>query len=236
MSLKRDEYVLRNLVKVWTEFEANLNSIPFIDKINKGKLRTDDYKIWLLNHRQQVIEGSRWITLAASSITHRYADLRSRFIMHAAAEHKDYKLLEDNYIAMGGSQAEIECYPKNIGAEALSAFMFYQASQPDPFHLLGAMFIIEGLGQRKAGEWGGLIKQQLQLSDAQVSFLLYHGKNDESHMDEFYEILSSGILEMDGLADHIIKTSKVVTKLYQLQLELMHDKTKASRGEPDNER
>ncbi len=33
--------------------------------------------------------------------------------------------------------------------------MFYKASAPNPFDLLGGMFIIEGLGNRLAGKWGG---------------------------------------------------------------------------------
>jgi hypothetical protein len=32
--------------------------------------------------------------------------------------------------------------------------MFHEASRPNPFGLLGAMFIIEGLGSIKAAEWG----------------------------------------------------------------------------------
>lgn len=219
MTVKNKEYVMRHLVKTWTEFDNNLNVIPVIDKINRGKFRIEDYKLWLLNHRQQVIEGGRWIARAASSITNHHAELRSTFLKHAVTEHTDYKMLESNYISLGGNLADIEKYPKNIGSEALSAFMFHQASQPDPFNLLGAMFIIEGLGQRKALEWGAKIQKQLKLHEDQVSFLLYHGKNDSAHMDEFEKILSCGILEIDGIADNIIKTARVTARLYQLQLE-----------------
>lgn len=55
---------------------------------------------------------------------------------------------------------------------ALSAFMFHQASKPNPIDLLGAMFIIEGIGKRLAGYWGEMIKEQLALNEDQVSFLL----------------------------------------------------------------
>jgi len=43
--------------------------------------------------------------------------------------------------------------PANVGSCALSAFVFHRAGQPDPVDLLGAMFVIEGLGLRKAGFW-----------------------------------------------------------------------------------
>ena len=83
---------------------------------------------------------------------------------------------------------------RTSAAEALHAFIFHRASQPNPFDLLGAMFIIEGLGQKKASEWGKQIRDQLGLKSEQVSFLLYHGENDEAHMQEFEDTLTSGIL------------------------------------------
>ncbi len=219
MKHKNKEYVLRQLIKIWTDFDNQLGTIPIIKRLYRGKFRLEDYQLWLLNHRQQVIEGGRWIARAASSINHRYADIRSSFIKHAATEHKDYKMLEKNYLSVGGKQSDIENYPKNIGSEALSAFMFHKAAQPDPFQLLGAMFIIEGLGQKKATEWGALIQKQLNLDEDQVSFLLYHGKNDDDHLQEFERTLGSGILDIPNMAEDIIKTARVVAKLYQMQLE-----------------
>jgi len=61
--------LVRQLTQVWTEFEADLNRVPLVDKLNRGKLRLEDYRALLLNLRQQVMEGARWIALAASNIT-----------------------------------------------------------------------------------------------------------------------------------------------------------------------
>ncbi len=216
-----NEYVMRHLVKIWTDFEMALDNVPIIKKINRGKFRLEDYKIWLLNHRQQVIEGGRWIALAGSSIDNEFAELRSSFIKHAATEHRDYKMIEENYISIGGKQEEIEAYPKNIGTEILSSYMFHQAAKPNPFNLLGAMFIIEGLGQKKATQWGSTIKEQLHLKEEQVSFLLYHGENDEHHMQEFATALSLVLEKDENLKEEIIKTASIVARLYRLQLEEM---------------
>ncbi|GAB5388127.1 MAG: 3-oxoacyl-ACP synthase [Alphaproteobacteria bacterium] len=217
--IKDHAYCTRQLMKVWDEFDARLASVPIIDKLNRGKFRIDDYKLWLLNHRQQVVEGARWITRAASSITEQHAGLRATFIKHAATEHNDYRMLEQSYISLGGTLEEMQSTPKNIGSEALSAYMFHHASQPDPFHLLGAMFIIEGLGQHKAAGWGAMIKEQLGLEDKQVAFLTYHGEHDDDHMQELEDVLASGLLEQEGMADAIIRTAKIVARLYILQLE-----------------
>lgn len=211
--------VMRGLIQVWADFDSQLNRVPLIEKLNRGKLRLEDYRLFLRNHRQQVVEGSRWIARAASSLESPYLELRSMFMRHAVTEHRDYRMLEDNYVATGGNREEIILAPKNIGTEAFHAFMFQRASQPNPLDLLGAMFIIEGLGQRKAAAWGEQIRKQLQLEERHVSFLVYHGANDDDHMKQFEDTLNSGILDIPGTGDAIIKTAKTVARLYRLQLE-----------------
>jgi 3-oxoacyl-[acyl-carrier-protein] synthase-3 len=132
----------RGLARAWIDFETGLSQVPVIARLMSGRLRIEDYRSLLFNLRQQVVDGGRWISRAASNLSHE--DLRSLFIRHAAAEHRDYRLLEDNYVAVGGDRALIRSGKKNIGSEALSAFMFHAASQNEPVGLLGAMFVIEG--------------------------------------------------------------------------------------------
>ncbi|MFK5047800.1 hypothetical protein ACI4CD_29255, partial [Klebsiella pneumoniae] len=68
---------------------------------------------------------------------------------------------------------------------------------------------------------GEAIKKQLSLQNEQVSFLLYHSTNDEDHMRQLETILASGILDIERMDRKIVKTAKVVARLYQLQLEEM---------------
>ncbi|HET8644609.1 MAG TPA: 3-oxoacyl-[acyl-carrier-protein] synthase III C-terminal domain-containing protein, partial [Vicinamibacteria bacterium] len=136
----------RQLATVWVDFETSLRRVPIVDKIHRGTLRTEDYRRLLLNLRQQVVEGARWIARAASSLTRDELGLRSEFIRHAAEEHRDYQLLERDFVSVGGTLEEIQEAEKNVGSEALSAWMLHRASQENPLDLLGAMFIIEGLG------------------------------------------------------------------------------------------
>jgi hypothetical protein len=143
----------RRLARVWIDFESALVQVPVIARLLSGRFRLEDYQRLLVNLRQQVIEGSRWISRAASSITPAHEELRTMFLDHAMAEHRDFRLLEQNYVAAGGDLAVIQGAAKNIGSEALSGFMYHAAAQPDPLGLLGAMFVIEGLGSRLAGPW-----------------------------------------------------------------------------------
>ncbi len=208
--------LLRQLALVWLEFERNLNSVPLIRKLYRNEFTIKDYQALLRNLRPQVVEGARWIARAASNMQD--FQLRSTFIGHAQDEHRDYQMLERNYVSVGGELAEIINAEKNLGSEALSAFIFHQASQENPIDLIGSMFIIEGLGNQLAGQWASLIKRTLNLKEEQVSFLSYHSANDESHIGKLSAIINAPWLT-PKIAQRIIKTAKVTARLYQLQLE-----------------
>ncbi|MCI0661331.1 MAG: iron-containing redox enzyme family protein [Acidobacteria bacterium] len=210
--------LMRRLALVWIDYETKLNSLPIIDKMNRGKLRIEDYRLLLLNLRQQLMEGACWIARAASNLTIEYFPLRSMFIGHAGEEHRDYQLLEKDYLAVGGSLEEIQQAEKNIGSEAFSAWMFQRASQENPFDLFGAMFIIEGMGAQLARLWGLMIRDQLRFDEHQVSFLLYHGANDKHHIAKL-ETALAGVDLTEELANRIVKTAKVTARLDALQLE-----------------
>lgn len=203
---------------MWADFERRLTTVPIVARIEAHEVTIDDYRQLLRNLRQQVMEGARWITRAASSLTVEYTDVRAEFIQHAAEEQRDFRMLERDYVMAGGELEEILSAQKNIGSEALSAYMFQEATKPDPLHLLGAMYIIEGLGARKAARWAELLAEQLDLREDQISFLRYHGGADEEHTKLMYELLASPLITPE-VAKAIVKTAKVVALLYALQLE-----------------
>ncbi|MCD0442922.1 iron-containing redox enzyme family protein [Glycomyces sp. A-F 0318] len=210
--------VFARLDEVWQDFERRLAEVPVMRRLEEGTATLEDYKRLLFNLRQQVADGARWISRAASNFSVDLFDLRSAAIGHAAEEHRDFMLLEQNYAACGGSLEDIRSGEKNIGSEALSAYMFHTASRPDPVGLLGAMFVIEGLGTGKAAGWAARFKELLDLRDDQVSFLAYHGEADDDHFAKLQAILASPLVDATA-ADAIVKTAKVVARLYALQLE-----------------
>ena len=211
------EWLVRQLTQVWIDFETKLLNVPIITKIHSGKLKLEDYKLLLHDLRQQVIDGSQWISRAASNIDIELFELRSAFIKHTATEHKDFQILEKNFVALGFALSEIQGGEKNTGSAALSAFIFQQASKPNPIDLLGAMFVIEGIGKRLAGYWGEMIKNQLGLHEDQVSFFTYHGVADENHFHRLEQALNHPFMSME-VAKKIAKTAKITAQLYQMQL------------------
>ncbi|MEB3230603.1 MAG: beta-ketoacyl-ACP synthase III [Leptolyngbyaceae bacterium] len=210
------EELLRQLMLVWLEFQRELQSVPIIQRLNSNTFTLNDYKALLRNLRPQVVEGARWIARAASYATD--FSLRSLLIGHAQDEHRDFQMLERNYVSVGGELEDILNADKNIGSEALSAFIFHQASQNNPIDLLGSIFIIEGLGNRMAGQWAEQIRSSLNLDPQQVSFLGYHAANDESHIGKLNEFIYAEWMTPE-IAHRIVKTAKVTARLYRLQLE-----------------
>lgn len=210
--------VLRRLAITFTDFEARLEATTLIRRLTRGRFALADYRAFLIGLRQQVKDGALWMSRAASNIDEDHLELRSRLMRHAVVEHRDFRLLEADYVATGGDLAEIQGAVKNIGSEALSAWMFHEASRPNPFGLLGAMWVIEGLGSIKAAEWGRKVQQRLDLPDHAVRFLLYHGENDVQHIGEFEEMLGL-VLPDPAVAERIVRVAEVTARLYALQIE-----------------
>jgi len=209
---------LRKLAVVFADFEQRLEATPLIRKLTRGRFELADYHAFLINLRQQVKDGALWMSRAASNIGEDHLELRSTLMRHAVTEHRDFRLLEQDFVASGGDIADILSAKKNVGSEALSAWMFHEASKPDPFGLLGAMWIIEGLGSIKARPWGLRVQERLGLPDEALRFLLYHGENDVGHMEEFREMLAM-VLPDEAVAERIVTTARVTARLYALQIE-----------------
>jgi 3-oxoacyl-[acyl-carrier-protein] synthase-3 len=210
--------LLRKLAVVWAGFEARLEATPLIRKLTRGRFELRDYHAFLIQLRQQVKDGALWMSRAASNVDEAHLEVRSTLMRHAVAEHRDFRLLEADFVASGGELQVIQSGEKNIGSEALSSWMFHQASAPNPFGLLGAMFIIEGLGSIKAAEWGRRVCERLSLAPQAASFLLYHGENDSEHMRQFADMLSQ-VADCPATAARIVRCAEVTARLYALQIE-----------------
>ena len=212
------ESLTERLADVWAELEERLAEVPILRRLEEGTVTIDDYLRLLFNLRQQVVDGSPWISRAASNFDIAHFELRAAAIRHAEEEHRDYLMIERDYVAVGGSLDDLRAGRKNLGSEALSGYMFTYADRPNPVGLLGAMFIIEGLGANRAAGWANRFQEVLGLADNQVHFMKYHEVADAQHTGGLDAILTSGIID-DAAADEIVRCAQVVSRLYALQLE-----------------
>jgi 3-oxoacyl-[acyl-carrier-protein] synthase-3 len=209
---------LRRLMREWFNFERLLGCVPIIRRLDVGTFTRADYQRLLLNLRPQVVEGSRWISRCASSFDRDHADIRSVILRHAHDEHRDYEVLEQDFVATGGDLGALRAQPKNPGSEALHAFLMFKASEPNPGGLLGAMWIIEGLGDKMATNWADRIESLTGVGSECTRFLRYHGHNDDSHLDKLYGLIDRICTTELGASD-VVTTARVVARLYAWQLE-----------------
>jgi len=128
---------LRRLMRVWFEFERALATVPIIRRLDLGTFTRQDYQNLLLNLRPQVIEGSRWISRCASSFDREHSDIRSAILRHAHDEHRDYEMLEQDFVATGGEIDRILAQPKNNGSEALRGHVDHRGSRREDGRELG---------------------------------------------------------------------------------------------------
>ena len=209
---------LRRLMRVWFDFERRLAKVPLLRRLELGTFTPEDYLALLRNLRPQVVEGARWISRCASSFDREHADIRSVVIGHARDEHRDYEVLEADFVALGGDVEALREQPRNVGTEALHAFLMYRAGRANPVDMLGAMWIIEGLGQKMASDWAQRIEELTKCGPEATKFIRYHGSNDDAHMDKLYALLDRCASSVEA-ADSIVKTAQVTARLYALQLE-----------------
>ena len=218
---KNAQVCLQKLLRIWFDFEKQLIQVPIIRRLENGTFTKNDYLLLLLHLRQQVIEGSRWISRCASSFDRSFSDVRSEVIHHAKDEHLDYLMIESDYASLGGDKTKIQSGERNIGSEALHGYLMYKSSQPNPIDLIGAMWIVEGLGQKMAHGWATRIEELLLVKNA-TTFMEYHGENDDVHMEKLYKLLDLACTD-ESISESIQKTAQTVARLYLLQLEDIHE-------------
>ena len=209
---------LRRLMREWFDFERRLSGVPIIRRLELGTFTRGDYQRLLLNLCPQVVEGSRWISRCASSFDRDHADIRSTILRHAYDEHRDYEVLEQDFVAAGGDLLTIRAQAKNPGSEALHAFLMFKAGEPNPGGMLGAMWIIEGLGEKMASSWAARIEALTGCDATCTRFLRYHAGNDDSHMDKLYGLIDR-ICTSGRAASDVVTTARIVARLYAWQLE-----------------
>jgi hypothetical protein len=77
---------------------------PLIRKLTRGRFELGDYQAFLVNLRQQVKDGALRMSRAASNIGEGHLELRSTLMRHAVTEHRDFRMLEADYVASGGER------------------------------------------------------------------------------------------------------------------------------------
>jgi 3-oxoacyl-[acyl-carrier-protein] synthase III len=211
--------LLQSLAEVWHDYRSAAWRTPLVQAITQRRFTAADYVRWMESWIPQVREGSLWMREAVAQMRAPYEALGSIVETHASEEQFDFKILFDDYRSAGGGADSVDALRRNPGGEALNAYLHAQAATESPVGLLGAIYIIEGTGQRIIPALLPLLQSQLKLPPGAFRFLAYHGANDEHHLARWLRAVSL-VIEADaaGRADEaIIATARRTAALYLMQ-------------------
>ncbi|MDF8365193.1 iron-containing redox enzyme family protein [Achromobacter anxifer] len=211
--------LLTELAAIWHDYRSRVWRTPVVRRLRNRQFQTADYLNWMENWIPQVREGSKWMREGAASLTEQYAPLAALIDTHAGEEQNDFQILFQDYRTAGGTVADIDALRRNPGGEALNAYLHGLAATRDPVGLLGAIYIIEGTGQRIVPALLPLLKASLKLPPDAFRFLEYHGHNDEHHLARWLTAVELALdCDEDGRAEQrIVDTARRTAALYLMQ-------------------
>ena len=217
--------LLTELAAIWHDYRSQVWRTPLVRQIRERRFAVGDYLNWMEHWVPQVREGSLWMREGAASLSPPYHALAALIGTHAGEEQHDFRILFDDYRRAGGALADLDSLQRNPGGAALNSYLHALAAQPDPFGLLGAIYIIEGTGQRIVPTLLPLIKAGLKLPPDAFRFLEYHGQNDKHHLDRWLVAVEMVVgLESAGVAARqIVDTARRTAALYLMQFEHVSD-------------
>ncbi len=210
--------LLTQLASLWQDYRSGVWRTPIVQELVQGKFSVESYRRWTANWVPQVREGSKWMREAVASLDGDFAALGQLIELHASDEQNDFEILYRDYLAAGGTQP-LDTLKRNPGGEALNAYLHALAHTPNPIGLLGAIYVIEGTGQRIVPALLPLLRQQVALPPQAFTFLQYHGTNDEHHLARWLTAVEL-VLTIDPAAAHsIAATAKRTAQLYLMQFD-----------------
>ena len=211
--------LLTELAAIWHDYRSRVWRTPVVRRLRERRFRTADYLNWMENWIPQVREGSKWMREGAASLSGQYAPLAALIDTHAGEEQNDFQILFNDYRKAGGAIEDIDALRRNPGGEALNAYLHGLAATRDPIGLLGAIYIIEGTGQRIVPALLPLLKASLALPPDAFRFLEYHGHNDEHHLARWLSAVELALdCDEDGRAgQRIVDTARRTAALYLMQ-------------------
>ncbi|WP_440225088.1 iron-containing redox enzyme family protein [Dokdonella sp. MW10] len=212
-------HVLGELATIWHGYRSRVWRTPVVRRLRDRRFTTPDYVQWMQHWIPQVREGSKWMREGAASVRAPYEALSALIETHAGDEQDDFMILFDDYRKAGGTIDDIDALRRNPGGEALNSYLHALAATPNPLGLLGAIYIIEGTGQRIIPALLPLMKASLDLPADAFRFLDYHGANDEHHLARWLSAVEIVLAhDADGHgAQAIVDTARRVADLYLMQ-------------------
>jgi 3-oxoacyl-[acyl-carrier-protein] synthase III len=208
--------VLQDLLHVWHTYRSGVLRSPVAGHVVAGTLTAENYRAWMAGWIGQVREGAAWMRIAAANLPEHLRSLGELIERHAGEEQNDWRVLHADYVAAGGTHTNPDDLRRNPGAEALNAYMHRMASSSQAEALLGAVYIIEGTGNRIVPALLPRIRQLLGEGLGAYRFLEYHGENDVAHMQRWLTAVEMAVTSDVAAGERILNAAADVAALYAM--------------------
>lgn len=157
-------------------------------RVDAGTLERGDYHALLRTLFHQTWEGPATFALAGFHIDPRHTEARAYLMHHAEEEKEHWRWVINDLRATGDDGPDPrESFPC-VATQAYVAFNVYVATRA-PLARLGIAAVLEGIGGRWGGDYGGRLCRGLSLTRAQASFFLSHGELDKGHVEDIFGVL-----------------------------------------------
>ncbi len=159
-------------------------------RIDAGTVTITDYHGLLRTLFHQTFEGPSTFALAGYHCDPRHVDAKAYLMHHADEEKEHWRWVINDLRATGdGGPDPRETFP-GPATQSYVAFNVYTAVRA-PVARLGIAAVLEGIGGRWGGEYGGRLCARLGLSRAQASFFLSHGELDKGHVEDVFRVIDA---------------------------------------------
>jgi 3-oxoacyl-[acyl-carrier-protein] synthase-3 len=203
------------LSQIWSDYRSEVFRNSMVQKIFAREITREDYKKWMSLWIPQVQVGSVWMRNAIAHLPEDLKPLAEIIETHAGEEQFDFKILYNDYKALGG-EAPLDTLKRCPAGDALNEFMM-STGRTNPLALLGGIFIIEGTGQKIIPALLPFLKDRLGENLNIYRFLTYHGENDQAHLERWASAVSIALSTSPNMADDIVSCAQKVSKLYSMQ-------------------
>lgn len=209
------KYLAAELAVTSLECFERLGTSKIMTALLSGTLTSTGYRSLLIELVQQVNDGSRWMARAASSVDPALFPVRQALTCQLAGESALIQLIESDIAAAGGSLIELHSAERGMAAEALHGYVMHEASGPDPFHLIGVMFIVQGLMTRLPEIMPMLLRCD-GVSEANVSFLREYETSCEDALSRIKVLLCHPWIDAPR-ARRLVKSAQVASQLHAMR-------------------
>lgn len=161
----------------------------FLDRVRKGSVTVDHYHLLLTTIFHQTRNGPYSFASAAANCSWRHAEAKDYLLRHAEEERTHWRWILDDLASTHYSGPDPQLLHPHPSCEVYIAFN-ERAARVVPVSRLAVAAVLEGIGARYGGKYGGELLKALGLKPAQASFFMSHGQTDKVHIEELEAILS----------------------------------------------